>query len=192
MAPDPQRYYRSMRADVDALSHLVDDLFLLSTIEAGNLNFERIPVDVAELADESIEALHPVARERRVELMLEADGVVPAIAGPVQIGRVIRNLVDNALRHAPEGTRVTVAAATNGGARVTVSDEGPGFSPEMVERVFESFVTGDPARSRTTGGAGLGLAIARGLIEAHGGSIWAEVGDGGKVVFVLPPASTTR
>ena len=191
LAPDPQRYLRSMRADVDALSHLVDDLFLLSTIEAGNLKFDRVPVDVAELADESIEALHPVARERQVELVLDADGVVPAIAGPDQIGRVIRNLVDNAVRHAPQGTTVTVTATANGGARVTVTDEGAGFAEDMVERVFGEFITGDPARSRAIGGAGLGLAIARGLIDAHGGSIWAEAGAGGKVVFVLPPATAS-
>lgn len=191
LAPDPQRYFRSMRADVDALSHLVDDLFLLSTIEAGNLRFDKLPVDVAELADESIEALHPVARERHVELVLEADGVVPALAGPDQIGRVIRNLVDNAVRHSPEGTTVTVTAAVEDGARVTVTDEGPGFSADMVERVFDEFVTGDPARSRAIGGAGLGLAIARGLVDAHSGSIWAESGAGGKVVFVLPPATAS-
>jgi signal transduction histidine kinase len=178
-----------MRADIDALSHLVDDLFLLSTIEAGNLEFDREIVDVAELADESIDALHPVARERGVELVLEVDGVVPAVAGPAQIGRVIRNLVDNAVRHAPDGTRVTVSAAADGGARVTVTDEGPGFADDMVERVFETFVTGDPARSRASGGTGLGLAIARGLVDAHGGAIWVEAGDGGKVVFVLPPAT---
>lgn len=189
LAPDPQRYFRSMRADVDALSHLVDDLFLLSTIEAGNLQFDKLPVDVAELADESIEALDPVARERQVELVLEADGVVPAVAGPDQIARVIRNLVDNAVRHAPAGTTVTVTAAAAEGARVTVTDEGPGFPADMVERVFDQFVTGDPARSRAVGGAGLGLAIARGLIDAHSGSIWAEPGAGGKVVFVLPPAT---
>jgi len=186
LAADPARYFGSMRADVNALSQLVDDLFLLSTIESGSLTFDRMPVDVSELADESIEALLPVARQRRIELVLEAEGRVAADAGPPEIGRVIRNLVDNAIRFAPEGSRVTVRVTGDAGAKVAVLDDGPGFSPSMLQRAFDGFVTGDPARSRVNGGAGLGLAIARGLVTAHGGSIWAEPADGGKVVFELP------
>ncbi len=186
LAPDPQRYFGSMRADVDALSQLVDDLFLLSTIEAGNLVFDRVTVDVAELADESIEALLPVARQSDIDLVMRVDGRVSAEAGPPQIGRVIRNLVDNAIRYSPAGSQVTVEVKDVAGARVAVTDHGPGFAPDMMEKAFEGFVTGDPSRSRANGGAGLGLAIARGLVEAHGGSIWAEAADGGKVVFQLP------
>lgn len=186
LAPDPKRYLGSMRADVDAMSQLVDDLFLLSTIESGNLSFERVHIDVAELADESLEALQPVAQKNGVELLLRAEGRVAADAGPAQIGRVIRNLVDNAIRYSPEGSKVTVQVAAGDGPVVTVTDEGPGFPPGMLRKAFEGFVTGDPARSRANGGAGLGLAIARGLVEAHGGSIWAEASDGGKVVFALP------
>jgi signal transduction histidine kinase len=190
LAPDPARYLGSMGADLDALSRLVDDLFLLSRIEAGNLNFDRLPVDVAELADESIEALLPVARQSDIELVVEVDGRVPADAGPAEIGRVIRNLVDNAIRYSPAGSQVTVEVCDAAGARVAVSDHGPGFPPDMLQRAFEGFVTGDPSRNRSNGGAGLGLAIARGLVEAHGGSIWAEAGRGGKVVFQLPPAGS--
>lgn len=186
LAPDPQRYFGSMRADVDAMSQLVEDLFLLSRIESGNLTFERIPVDVAELADESLEALQPVARRHEVELTLQAEGRVAADAGPAEIGRVIRNLVDNAIRYSPPGSTVTVHVSNGAGAVVTVTDQGPGFPPDMLQQAFEGFVTGDPARSRATGGAGLGLAIARGLVEAHDGRIWAEAGNGGKVVFALP------
>lgn len=186
LAPDPQRYFGSMRADVDAMSQLVDDLFLLSRIESGNLTFERMPVDVAELADESLEALQPVARRHQVELELDAKGRVAADAGPAEIGRVIRNLVDNAIRYSPPGSTVTVEVANGDGAKVTVTDQGPGFPPDMLQKAFEGFVTGDAARSRANGGAGLGLAIARGLVEAHDGRIWAEAGEGGKVVFALP------
>lgn len=187
LSPDPKRYLGSMRADVDALSHLVDDLFLLSRIESGNLTFDRMPVDIAELADESIEALQPVARRRDVRLQLQAAGRVAAEAGPAEIGRVIRNLVDNAIRFSPSGSKVVVEVTNGEGAVVTVTDEGPGFPPEMLDKAFEGFVTADPARSRVNGGAGLGLAIARGLVSAHNGSIWAEAGSGGKVVFTLPP-----
>lgn len=186
LAPDPDRYVRSMRADLDALSHLVDDLFLLATIEAGKLDFERVPVDLAELADESIEALQPVAMQRGVSLRLDTAGSVTANGGPRELGRVIRNLVDNAIRHAPKGTDVVVRVHNGDGALVHVADQGPGFPIGMLDAAFEGFVTGDPARSRQVGGAGLGLAIARGVVTAHGGSIWAEPGPGGKVAFRLP------
>ncbi len=187
LAPDPQRYLRSMRADLDAMSHLVDDLFLLATIEAGKLEFDREPLDLAELADESIEALQPVAAGKGVELRLAADGRVPTIGGAAAIGRVIRNLLHNAIRFSPEDASVVVSVA-NGDREptVVVADEGPGFSAAMLDSAFEEFVTGDPARSRTGGGAGLGLAIARGLVAAHGGTIWAEPGPGGRVGFRLP------
>jgi signal transduction histidine kinase len=187
LAPDPQRYLRSMRADLDAMSHLVDDLFLLATIEAGKLEFDREPLDLAELADESIEALQPVAAGKGVELRLAAEGRVTTVGGATAIGRVIRNLLHNAIRFSPAHSSVVVSVA-NGGAAATVvvADEGPGFSAAMVDAAFDEFVTGDPARSRTGGGAGLGLAIARGLVAAHGGTIWAEPGPGGRVGFRLP------
>ena len=101
---------------------------------------------------------------------------------------MIRNLVDNAIRYAPASSEVVVAVSNGDGALVSVEDDGPGFPPEFVEAAFESFVRADPARTRTTGGAGLGLAIAHGVVAAHGGQIWAEAGPGGRVAFRLPAA----
>jgi signal transduction histidine kinase len=189
LSPDPGRYLRSMRADVDALGHLVDDLFLLATIEAGKLDFEQTRFDVAELADESLDALAPVAANRGVALRLDATGSVQTYGGPRELGRAIRNLVDNAIRYAPKGSEVVVKVENGAGALVSVTDDGPGFPPDLLSSAFDGFVTGDPARSRAAGGAGLGLAIARGVVQAHGGSIWAEPGPGGKVVFRLPVAT---
>ncbi len=186
LAPDPDRYLGSMRRDLDAMAHLVDDLFLLATIEAGKLQFDREPVDLAELADESIEALRPVAAGRNVTLRLDADGAVSALGGPAELGRVIRNLLQNAIRFSPENASVTVRVANGTTARVIVADEGPGFPASMIATAFEEFVTGDAARSRAVGGAGLGLAIARGIVDAHGGTIWAEPGPGGRVGFEIP------
>jgi two-component system sensor histidine kinase BaeS len=186
LAPDPDRYLRSMRADLDALGHLVDDLFMLATIEAGKLDFERTRLDIAELADESLDALAPVAANRGVELRLDARGSVQVLGGSRELGRAIRNLVDNAIRHAPPGSVVVVRVENGDGALVSVTDEGPGFPVELVDSAFESFVTGDAARSRAAGGAGLGLAIARGVVAAHGGTIWAQAGPGGRVAFQLP------
>ncbi len=188
LARDPGRYLRSMRADLDAMGHLVDDLSLLATIEAGRLEIQSERVDLAELADESIEALSPVAAQRGIALRLDAPGGVTAIGGSRELSRVIRNLVDNAIRYAPDESEVVVRVRNGGAARVEVIDGGPGFPADMVDAAFTSFVTGDPARSRSQVGAGLGLAIARGFVVAHGGQIWAEPGPGGRVGFRLPSA----
>jgi signal transduction histidine kinase len=143
-------------------------------------------VDVSELADETIEALRPAAARRNVQLALETEGRVRAVGGPEALGRVIRNLVDNAIRHSPAGGRVVVRVEGNGTALVRVIDDGPGFPDGFLERAFESFARGDEARTRHTGGAGLGLAIAQGFVRAHGGTIWADRGPGGRVSFRVP------
>jgi two-component system sensor histidine kinase BaeS len=186
IAPDPGRYLRSMRRDVAALAALVDDLFVLARLEAGDVQLDLVGVDLAELADEAVEVLEPSALHHNVGLRVESDGRVPAVGSPEALGRVIRNLVDNAVRHAPEGSEVVVAVGNGGGGSVTVLDSGPGFPAEFIDKAFTLFERADPARGRDTGGAGLGLAIARGFVRAHGGEIWAEQGPGGRVGFRLP------
>lgn len=183
---EPDRYLRSMSHDVKALGALVDDLFLLARIEAGELQLERQPVDLAELADETIEAMEPVARREGVDLRLDTAGRVPVLGAAEPLGRAMRNLVDNAIRHAPTASQVRVRVINSDDAIVEVIDDGPGFAPDLVPTAFESFVTADPSRSRAAGGAGLGLAIAKGVVEAHGGVIWASPGPGGRVGFRLP------
>ena len=191
IAPDPERYLRAMRTDLTAMSHLVDDLFLLATIEAGKLELDRDVIDVAELADESIDALRAIADRKGVALRLDVEGGAPTVGSSRALGRAIRNLVDNAIRHAPAGSQVVVRVTAADDVVVRVEDGGPGFSDDLVHTAFEGFVTGDPARSRIRGGAGLGLAIARGVVDAHGGTIWAESGPGGKVAFRLPVVSAS-
>jgi signal transduction histidine kinase len=128
----------------------------------------------------------PVATGRHVELRLEAAGRVPVQGGPEALGRVMRNLVDNAIRYAPARSDVVVRVSNGDGATVEVIDQGPGFAPGLVATAFERFTRGEPSRSRDTGGAGLGLAIAKGVIEAHGGEIVAHPGPGGRVTIRLP------
>ncbi len=111
---------------------------------------------------------------------------MPTVGGAAALGRVIRNLLNNAIRHSPDAAEVVVTVSNGSDATLVVADHGPGFSAGMIDRAFEQFVTGDPARSRESGGTGLGLAIARGIVAAHGGSIWAEPGPGGRVAFRLP------
>jgi signal transduction histidine kinase len=175
-----------MDRDVAALSALVDDLFLLSRLEEGSIAVERGPIDVTELADEAIEVLAPVAASAEVRLELDADRRVVAVGGSEAVSRVLRNLLDNAIRFAPTGSAVTVEVRNEDGASVRVLDAGPGFDTEFVGRAFDRFSRDDPSRERSTGGSGLGLAIARGFVEALNGTIWAEPGPGGCVGFRLP------
>lgn len=186
LATEPDRYLQSMSRDVDHLRGLVDDLFLLARIEAGDLSLPYEIIDLAELADETVEALEPVARRRQITLSVDTPGRVLVHGGPDALGRVMRNLVDNALRHAPATSNVVVRVHDHPNPTVEVVDQGPGFAPEHVVDAFDSFTRADPSRNRQTGGAGLGLAIAKGVIEAHGGRIWAAPGPGGHVSFDLP------
>jgi signal transduction histidine kinase len=188
VAPDPDRYLCSMRRDVDALAALVDDLFLLASIESGRLDLHPVPVDLTEIADEAVEALAPVAAATGVTLALDASSRVHVQGNPTALGRVVRNLIDNAIRHAPSGSIVNVVVAADGRPSIRVVDEGPGFPPGFGEEAFARFTRADASRNRATGGAGLGLAIARGLVEAHGGRIWIEAPPGGRVAFELPAA----
>jgi signal transduction histidine kinase len=186
VAPDPARYLHSMERDVAALSALVDDLFLLSRIDSGSISIASEPVDVTELADEAIEVLRPVANRAGVTLRLEADHRTVVPGGTEAVSRTLRNLIENAIRHAPPGSEVVVEVRSATGATVRVLDQGPGFDPGFVDHAFDRFARADDARSRDTGGSGLGLAIARGFVDALGGEIWAEPGPGGKVAFHLP------
>ena len=184
VAADPDRFLGSMDRDVAALGALVDDLFLLAQIESGSLTLPPGDVDLAEVADEAIEVLRPVAHRQGVSLRLVEAGRCRVRGTEQALGRVVRNLLDNAIRHAPAGTEVSVGV-TSGGA-VEVTDRGPGFDPSFVERAFDGFERSDPARARSTGGAGLGLAIAHGFITSLGGEMWAVAGPGGRVGFRLP------
>ncbi|MET0143806.1 MAG: HAMP domain-containing sensor histidine kinase [Ilumatobacteraceae bacterium] len=186
VAPDPDRYLRSMARDVDALAALIDDLFLLSRIEGGRLELDRHPVDLAELVDEAAEALGPAAEAEHITIDVATTERVPVAGNATALGRVVRNLLDNAIRHAPPGSTVRVSLEDGSRPRVIVADDGPGFPPGFEDRAFERFTRAEPSRSRDTGGSGLGLAIARGLVEAHGGHIWIESPPGGRIAFDIP------
>jgi signal transduction histidine kinase len=187
LAPDPQRYYSSMQRDIEALASLVEDLFLLVRLDNGRYEMPATSVDLTEIADEAIEALAPMAEARNINLSLDAPGGVRVTGNASALGRVIRNLLDNAIRHAPDDSTVNVVVEPDT-PLVRVTDQGPGFPEPFADHAFEHFTRADSSRSRDTGGTGLGLAIARGVIEAHGGRIWIEHAPGGHVAFELPAA----
>ena len=176
----------AMRQNVLALNRLVEDLFLLARADSGNLALQSESLDLAELVDEALEAMGPTASEGQVVLQAALHQAVPVRGDATAIGRVLRNLVDNAIRHSPRGGDVVVSVEVGDGtAVVQVRDDGPGFDADFLPRAFERFSQHDPARSRH-GGAGLGLAIAQTLIQAHGGSVTIEAGPGGRVELFLP------
>ena len=193
IAPDPARYLRSMRQDVSALAALVDDLFVLARLEAGDVELDLVGVDLAELADEAVEVLEPSAHKRDVGLRVASNGRVPVVGSPEALSRVIRNLVDNAVRTCSRRIRCCGRGRKRvGGGRSSCSTTVRAFRLDFVEKAFLLFERADPARARNTGGAGLGLAIARGFVHAHGGEIWAERGPGGRVGFRIPGPGQLR
>lgn len=187
VADDPDTYLKGMERQVAAIGVLVDDLQLHTRLASGTLEMRRGRVDLTELADEAIETLCPLAERRALSLTIEAEERVIVEGDAGQLGRVIRNLLDNAIRHAPSGSTVRTRIASAGDeAVITVTDEGEGFPPELRRRAFDAFTRGDEARDVRTGTAGLGLAIAKGIVTAHDGSIAVVDAPGGVVRIVLP------
>lgn len=187
VAPDPERYLRSMASDLQTLRGLVDDLFMLTRIEVGDLDLRPVQVDAAELVDEILDAMRPLGESRNVRLILDTKGPAPLEADPRAVARVVRNLVDNAIRHTFPDTEVRVTVESDlEGVLVKVRDRGPGFPLEFRERAWEDAVRADASRPRNGARAGLGLTIARGLVEVHRGQIWIAEGEGGEVAFRLP------
>jgi signal transduction histidine kinase len=191
LAP-PDRYLPALREQVRTLGLLVDDLFELARIDAGVLTLELREAPLSALIRSCLRALEAEAQARRVALRAEIDGDPPVVCAPDKVERVLLNLLTNALRHTPsDGSVAVVVEPVGEEVRVTVEDTGEGIPLDSLRRVFDRFWRGDPARTREKGGAGLGLAIARGLVEAQGGRIWAENGpDGGaRISFTLPKAA---
>jgi len=192
LAADPDAYLKNMELQVEALAGLVDDLGLHTRLASGTLEMHRTRLDICELVDETIESMAPIARRDGVELTLSGDEPIEVDVAPAQLARVLRNLLDNAIRHSPSGGTVRVVVDRFGDvAVVRVTDEGPGFPDDVRAVAFEPFTRGDTARDVRTGTAGLGLAIARGIVVAHGGTIEIGDGPGGDVSFTVPVATPT-
>ncbi|HET9592225.1 MAG TPA: HAMP domain-containing sensor histidine kinase [Solirubrobacterales bacterium] len=184
-----ERYLKEIRTHVAVLSGLIDDLFELSRIEAGEISWTMGQVELRELIDEAVAAMRAQAAQRGVRVAADLPGdALLAQANAEKVQRVLFNLIQNAIRHTPADGSVTVRARTLGsGVEIEVDDEGEGIAPEDGDRVFEPFYRGDAARSDE--GAGLGLAISKAIVEAHGGRIWVESGSPGtRVRFTLHAA----
>ncbi len=176
--------------EVSLLERLIEDLRLLALADAGQLTLAPELVDPAGLLQDARRSFAQQAQERGVALQVAAGPALPELtADPQRIAQVLGNLVSNALRHTPAGGMVALAArAQPDGVLFEVRDSGVGIAPEDLPRIFDRFFRADSSRARASGGAGLGLAIARRIVEAHGGRIWATSapGQGTAVHFILP------
>ena len=180
-----------LRTETARLTRMVNDLAELWRAEARELPLQIDAVDVAEVAREVGERMAPGAATRGVTLELPPGSAV-ASADRDRVAQILSNYLSNALRHAPDGSRVAVSVAPRGASiRMAVADEGPGLAADQLDAVFERFYRVDPARSRAAGGSGIGLAIVRALADAMGGQAWAESpGPGrGATFYVELPAT---
>jgi signal transduction histidine kinase len=204
----------SLHDEALLLNRLVDDLQELALAEAGQLRLEPQRASLHEIADHAAGALRPALEAKQLELQIALPPGLPDVwADPERVGQVLRNLLNNAIMHTPEGGSIRLGAEEIADCRlqiadvdtsqslisnlqspivVRVIDSGPGIAPEHLANIFDRFYRADRSRARATGGAGLGLAIVKQLVEAHGGRVWAASapGQGASISFTLPAAPT--
>ncbi len=196
--PEKQRQMIDLAiGNCDRLIRLVNDILDFDSVEKGRLPLHRRPVEAVDLLRRAADIAHGAATERHIGFRIEA---TPALvfADEERVLQVLSELVTNAIKFSPPETTIRLAAqpaGTNaaGGSEVCfiVEDQGRGIAPEKLERIFERFQQGDASDSRALGGTGLGLALARSIVEQHGGHMWAEStpGKGSRFLFTLPAAS---
>ena len=172
------------------LNHLVSDLRLLAETEASELSLEMEPTSIADVVTDTASFFRSRADAASVQLVTEIADRIPTVEiDRIRIRQALGNLLDNAVRHTqPDGVVTVSAQRHNDGVRVQVADNGPGIPTDALPHVFDRLYRVDPSRDRSTGGSGLGLTIARQLVEAHGGTMWAESqqGVGSRFGFDLP------
>ncbi|HEY3759404.1 MAG TPA: HAMP domain-containing sensor histidine kinase [Solirubrobacteraceae bacterium] len=192
-AATARRYVRTIGTNVRTLGTLIDDLFELSCLDAGDVAWSTAAVDLGELVGEAIELVRPATEAAGVALSAQLPpDLAPAEANADKLRRVLLNLLQNAIHHTPPDGSVAIrAASVDGAVEIEVADSGAGIAAPDRAHVFEPFYRGSGEAARTQPGSGLGLAISRAIVEAHGGHIWlAEATGGTSVRFTLPAAVT--
>lgn len=189
-----KRYLSTIQREIQSLSALIDDLLQVAQIDAGGLRIDPGWNSLSDLISDTLEAFSELASQQGIQLSGEVSaGLDPTWLDAPRIGRVLSNLIQNALQHTARGGAVRLSAH-RAAERVIVEvrDNGEGIAGEDLPLVFDTFYRGEKSRSRATGGSGLGLAIARGLVEAHGGAISASsiAGQGTSIRFELPSSAT--
>jgi len=192
LSPEPERHARQLGSHVTRLHSLIGDLFELSRIDAGALALARQTVSLTDLVSDIVADYGPLAAQHEVALEIVATSSVTADVDPSALSRAVTNVLVNAIEHSPAGGLVTVGVgAVEGAARVRVRDRGPGIDADDLPHVFEAGWRATSARTAPrvglAGGAGLGLAITRAILEAHGGSASvARAEPGAEFTLLLP------
>jgi signal transduction histidine kinase len=187
---DVERYYGIIRREIERLSRMIDDLFELARIDAGVLQLDLHAVSLQEVAAEVVDAMQPQGQRRGVTVELVVDGSPPDLElDGARIERAVANLVRNAIEHSPHGGRVEVRVASDrSSVALDVLDAGEGIGDADMAHIWERFYRAEKSRNRpaeSADGAGLGLAIVRGIVEAHGGSVHASSSPGSGARFTL-------
>jgi signal transduction histidine kinase len=189
---DPEtvkRYLNTAQRDVRNLSALIDDLFQMAQLDAGGFPLNKDRSSLSDLVSDTLESFTELAKQQEIILEGNVDPDVDPVKMDTQaVGRVLNNLISNALRHSSRGRVSVWVRRSDLGAEVTISDTGEGIREDDLHQIFERFFRGEKSRNRGTGGAGLGLAIARGIVRAHGGDIKVEsqIGKGTQFTFHIP------
>jgi signal transduction histidine kinase len=186
----PQEYLPAIDEQLLVLTSLIDDLFEVALLDAGAVTLDLRDGSLDELVARSLGTLRAEAEKRGIRLESRTRGLpVPVRMAPEKVERVLLNLIANAVRHTPDGGTVSVVVEPHADrVLVAVEDTGNGITHLTGKRMFDLFWRDDESRTRSTGGAGVGLAVAQGVVRAHGGTIWAEnrSSGGARVAFTLP------
>jgi signal transduction histidine kinase len=191
LAPASPEVFESLHEEARLLETLIDDLQDLALAEAGQLELELEPLDLAREVERAVRAFGPLAESKGLRMEIECSQDLSVFADSRRLAQILRNLLGNAVTHTPPGGLIRVAVQDCGQeVEVRVADSGPGIPAEHLPFLFERFYRTDASRSRETGGAGLGLAIVQQLAVAHGGRVWVESagGRGSVFAFSLPVA----
>jgi two-component system sensor histidine kinase SenX3 len=184
-----RRFAQRMHKESGRLSALVQDIIELSRLQGADVVRRGKPVDVNSVIAEAVDRNKLPAESKQIDIVVGGSVSLPVYGDRDLLMTAFRNLIDNAIRYSPEGTRVGVGVRSRDGlVQVSVTDQGPGITPEEQERIFERFYRIDAARSRQTGGTGLGLSIVKHVVSNHGGevTVWSQAGQGSTFTVRLP------
>jgi signal transduction histidine kinase len=193
--PPSTENFEIVREEALRLDRLVDDLRTLSLADAGELSFAPQPVSPQRMLQEVAASYQYRVGQKDIALDLRIEAGLPEVRlDPGRMTQVLTNILDNALRHSPEGSRIILSAReAGGGVKISIEDDGPGVSPEVLARIFDRFYRPDASRTREDGGSGLGLAIAKSIVEMHHGRIEASPASGqGLIVSIFLPVVSSK
>jgi two-component system, OmpR family, sensor histidine kinase SenX3 len=184
-----RRFSKRLHKESNRLAVLVQDIIELSRVQGKNVVHAGVPVDLTTVIVEAVDRSRVPAEDKGIDLRVGGELPRRVHGDADQLTMAFRNLIDNAVRYSPEGTRVGIGLSSRDGiAQVTITDQGIGIESENQERIFERFYRVDPARSRSTGGTGLGLSIVKHVVSNHGGEValWSQPGKGSTFTVRLP------